>query len=153
MVGYSVYNAGIFSQLTAGPFCNDTALPSGGVIQRQCGVFMSPVGILNLNGEIDLVPRERNRVGDKVIDSDFTVYYNLSLDPGRVFSRVTVSGFAGDRPDVTNVRPGRGADVQLTATVKPTEHLAFDINDRAAVELDVDAAGTSAGCSRRRSPA
>jgi hypothetical protein len=100
------------------------------------------VGILNLNGEIDVVPRERNRVGDRVIDSDFTVYYNLSLDPGRVVSRVIVSGFAGDKPDVAHARPGRGADVQLTATVKPTEHLAFDINAERQW-LDVDAGGPS----------
>ena len=138
VVGYSVYNAGILSQLTLGPFCNDTALPSGGVIQTQCGVFLSPVGILNLNGEIDVVPRERDRVGDKVIDSDLTVYYNLSLDPGRVISRITLSGFVGDKPDVANARPGRGADVQLTGTLKPTDHLAFDLNaERQWLNVDI----------------
>ncbi len=142
VVGYSVYNAGIFSQLVGGPFCNHTAYPSGDLIQKQCGIFVNPAGIRNLGGEIDLVPNEQNRIGDTVVESHFTVYYNVSVDPGRVFSRITLSGFAGDKPDVANARPGRGADIQLTGTVKPTLHLVLDFN----VErqwLDVEEGGTS----------
>lgn len=142
IVGYSVYNAGIFSQLTFGPFCNDASFPSGGVIQRQCGIFVNPAGIRNLAGEVDLVPREKNRVGDTIVNSDFTVYYDLSIDPGRTFSRIEVSGFVGDKPDVANARPGRGADIQLTGTVKPTEHLALDFNAERQW-LNVDEAGAS----------
>jgi hypothetical protein len=142
VIGYSVYDAGIFSQLTAGPFCNYTTLPDGGVIQRVCGVFISPNGIRNLNGEIDLVPGERDRIGTTVVDSNFTIYYNLSVDPGRVFSRITASGFLGDKPDVANARAGRGADVDLTGTVKPTDHLALDFNAEWQW-LDVDSGGQS----------
>ncbi len=143
VVGYTVYNAGIFSQLTAGPFCNDSTRSDDALIQRQFGVFVNPNGILNLTGEVDLVPGERNRIGETVVDSDLTVYYNLSIDPGRVFSRVTLNGFAGDFPDVANARPGRGAEVGITATVKPTSHLSLDFNgDRQW--LDVESRGSSA---------
>ena len=128
VVGYTVYNVGIFSQLTAGPFCNYSTRSDGALIERQCGAFVNPAGILNLTGEIDVVPGERNRIGDTVVDSDLTVYYNLSIDPGRVFSRITLNGFAGDYPDVANARPGRGADIGITATVKPTDHLSLDFN-------------------------
>ncbi len=139
VVGYSVYNTGIFSQLMAGPFCNYATRSDGALIQRQCGLFANPNGILNLTGEIDLVPGERNRIGETVVDSDFTVYYNLSIDPGRVFSRVTLNGFAGDYPDVANGRPGRGAEVGITATVKPTAHLILDFNgDRQWLDVDAD---------------
>jgi hypothetical protein len=143
IVGYTVYNVGIFSQLTAGPFCIYSTGLEGGVIQRTCGAFVNPAGILNLGGEIDLVPGERNRIGDTVVKSDFTVYYNLTIDPGRVFSRVAINGFVGDYPDVANARPGSGAEIGLTATVKPTDHLALDINADWQW-LDVDSAGRSA---------
>jgi hypothetical protein len=129
VLGYSAYHVGIFSQLLAGSFCNYRTLPSGGVIQRQCGVFIDPAGVLNLSGEIDLVPAERNRIVDTIVDSHFTIYFgNLSIDPGRVFSRITLNGFLGDQPDVANKRPGSGGDIDLTGTIKPTDHLALDFN-------------------------
>jgi hypothetical protein len=143
VIAYTVYNAGIFSQLTAGPFCNYSTRSDGALIKRQCGAFINPAGILNLAGEIDLVPGEKNRIGETVVESDFTVYYDLSVDPGRVVSRFRLNGFVGDYPDVANARSGRGADIALTATVKPTDHLALDFNgDRQW--LDVDAEGGSA---------
>ncbi len=143
IVGYTVYNAGIFSQLTAGPFCNYSTRSDAALIDRQCGLFVNPNGILNLTGEIDVVPAERARIADTLVDSGLTVYYNLSVDPGRVFSRVTLNGFAGDYPDVANARPGRGAEIALTATVKPTDHLSLDFNgDRQW--LDVDSGGRPA---------
>jgi hypothetical protein len=143
IVAYTVYNVGIFSALTAGPFCIHAAQADGALIQRTCGVFVNPAGILNLNGEVDLVPGEKVRVGDTVVESDFTVYYDLTLDPGRVVSRVRLNGFVGDYPDVANGRPGRGADVALTATIKPTEHLALELNGDWQW-LDVDSEGESA---------
>jgi hypothetical protein len=143
IIGYTAYNVGIFSQLTAGPFCIYSTGSDGAVIQRTCGVFINPVGILNLAGEIDLVPEERTRIGDTLVESDFTVYYNLSIDPGKVFSRVALNGFVGDYPDVANGRPGRGAEVGITATIKPTDHLSLDFNgDRQW--LDVESGGNSA---------
>ncbi|HUK12595.1 MAG TPA: DUF5916 domain-containing protein [Thermoanaerobaculaceae bacterium] len=128
VLGYSSYNVGPFSQLLTGPFCVYTTLPDGGVVQRMCGLFVNPSGILNLTGEVDLVPAERDRVDGTVVDSNFTLYYNLSIDPGRVFSRVTLNGFLGDQPDVANGRPGSGGDVDVTGTIKPTDHLALDFN-------------------------
>ncbi|MFI5143845.1 MAG: DUF5916 domain-containing protein, partial [Thermoanaerobaculales bacterium] len=143
VLGYSVYNVGIFSQLLGGPFCNYTTLPDGGVVQRVCGVFLDPAGALNLSGEIDFVPGERDRISNTVVDSRFTVYLNsLSIDPGRVFSRIMLNGFVGDQPDVANARAGHGADLTLTGTIKPTEHLALDFNAERQW-LDVDAGGTS----------
>jgi hypothetical protein len=143
VVAYNFYNLGPLTQLTTGPFCIYSTLPDGGVVQRLCGVFFNPSGALNLNGEIDLVPGERDRVGDTVVNSHFTVYFgNLSIDPGRVFSRITLSGFVGDNPDVANARPGHGADFNLTGTIKPTEHLSLDFNaDRQW--LDVGVGGVS----------
>jgi Domain of unknown function (DUF5916) len=142
VIGYSVYNVGIFSQLTGGPFCNVADTSDGSTLQRQCGVFISPSGIHNLSGEIDLVPHEKERVGDTVVDSHFTVYYNLSIDPGLVFSRISASGFVGDYRDIANARPGHGADVALTGTVWPTDHLALDFNAEREW-LDVEAGGRS----------
>jgi len=142
VIGYSVYELGPFSQLTFGPFCNNSSYPDGRVIQSQCGLFVNPAGWHNIQGEVDLIPRQKNRVSDTIVQSDFAVFYDLSVDPGRTFSRIEVSGFVGDHPDVANARPGRGADVQLTGTVKPTEHLSLDFNAE-RIWLDVDQDGAS----------
>jgi hypothetical protein len=143
VAGYTVYEAGIFSQLTAGVVCNYATRSDDALIQRQCAAFVSPNGILNLAGEIDVAPGEKNRIGEVVVDSDLTVYFNLSIDPGRVLSRVALDGFVGDYPDVANARPGSGAAITLTATVKPTDHLALDFNGDWQW-LDVDSGGHSA---------
>lgn len=137
VLGYNLYNAGIFSQLTFGPFCSYSTLTDGGILKRQCGLFVNPNGVHNLTGEVDLVPSEKNRVGGTVVDSQFVVYYDLSIDPGKVLSRVELSGFLGDYPDVANARPGKGGEVGLTGTVKPTPHLALDFNlDRQWLDVD-----------------
>ncbi|HVN30346.1 MAG TPA: DUF5916 domain-containing protein [Thermoanaerobaculaceae bacterium] len=143
VLGYNAYNFGIFSQLTAGPFCIRSTGSDGALIRRTCGLFVNPAGILNLGGELDLVPGERTRIGDTLVESDFTVYYDLSVDPGRVVSRIRLNGFVGDYPDVTNGRPGNGAEIGLTATVKATTHLALDLNADWQW-LDVEFAGQSA---------
>jgi hypothetical protein len=137
--GYNAYNVGVFSQLTAGPFCIQSIGSDGDLIQRTCGIFVNPAGILNLGGELDLVPGERTRIGDTLVESGFTVYYDLSVDPGWVVSRIRLNGFVGDYPDVANARPGNGAEIGLTATVMATTHLALDINaDRQWLDVKPD---------------
>jgi hypothetical protein len=142
VAGYSVYDLGFFSQISGGSFCNLAQRSDGALVQRQCGLFVNPSGFHDLGGEIDLVPRQKDRFGETVVDSDFVMYYDVVIDPGRVFSRIELSGFVGDHADVVNARPGNGAEVGITATVKPFDHLALDFNgDRQW--LDVDAHGRS----------
>jgi hypothetical protein len=142
VAGYSVYDLGFFSQLAQGLFCNLSQRSDGALIQRQCGIFINPSGFHNIGGEIDIVPKEKDRAFDTVVDSDFAVLYDVSIDPGRVFSRIELYGFVGDHADFANARPGNGAEVGVNATVKPFDHLALDFNgDRQW--LDVDANGRS----------
>ena len=138
----NVYDLGALSRLQGGIYCDYFARPSGALIQRQCGFYASPEGARNLGGEIDLTLAEKDRLGSRVVDSRWLLQvYGLSIDPGKVLSRVSVSGFLGDSPDVVNARPGRGGEASLTATVKPALHLQLDFTgDRQW--LDVDSEGS-----------
>ena len=143
VAAYSFDAAGPLTRVQAGSFCDYFARPSGEQIQFQCGLYASPTGIRNLSGEIDLVIGEKDRVRDRIVRSPLTLQvYGLSIDPGRVLSRISLSGFAGDSPDFVNGRAGHGADIALTATLKPTEHLTLDVYSDHQW-LDVEIAGRS----------
>jgi uncharacterized protein DUF5916/cellulose/xylan binding protein with CBM9 domain len=138
VAAYTFYGNGPISRLQAGVFADYFCRSDGALVQRQYGLFFSPAGFRNLGGEIDLVPHQKDLVGNRAVASKFSVQvFGLSIDPGRVFSRISLSGYAGDSPDYANARPGRGADVSLTATVKPSPHLQLDFNGERQW-LDVD---------------
>jgi len=142
VAGYSAYDLGFFSQLAGGLFCNLSQRSDGALVKRQCGIFVNPNGFHNLGGEIDVVPAQKDRIGGTVVDSDLAILYDVSIDPGRVFSRVELYGFVGDQVDVANARPGNGAEIGVNATIKPYDHLALDFNgDRQW--LDVNSNGRS----------
>jgi hypothetical protein len=66
--------------------------------------------------------------------------YVLQFSPSRLFAQVAANGTLGEEIDFANARPGRGPSMNLSATVNPTNHLAFDLvqNQR---WLNVDSAG------------
>jgi hypothetical protein len=55
--------------------------------------------------------------------------YNVSFAVNRYISAVGLSGWAGQDVDFANVRLGRGANMGLTATVRPTDHLELRFNN------------------------
>jgi len=68
--------------------------------------------------------------------------YFVQFSPSRLITQVSADGNLGQEIDFDNSRPGTGTTFNLSATLNPTEHLAFALiqNQRS---LDVDAAGRS----------
>jgi len=117
--------------------------PGGELIQRQTNPGIQVQGQHNLAAGAEVAVRERLRVGDRVLEfSNVTGYFQI--DPGRRFSRVGGNVTLGDSVDFANGRVGKGGDLSLFGTLKPTDHLALDFNaDRQW--LDVDGGGRSTG--------
>ena len=55
--------------------------------------------------------------------------YNIQFSVNRVISQILLSGWVGQDVDFANNRLGRGANVGLTATIRPTNHLELGFND------------------------
>ncbi|HUP60622.1 MAG TPA: DUF5916 domain-containing protein [Thermoanaerobaculia bacterium] len=58
----------------------------------------------------------------EVFDRD-RLYYTVQFAAGRILSQVALDGWIGDEVDFVKNRLGRGANVNLTATLRPTLHL------------------------------
>ncbi len=68
----------------------------------------------------------RTRAGDLVIERHQFGYY-AQFSPSRRVAFVGVNGTVGQEIDFENARPGRGATVNLSATLQASDHLAFDL--------------------------
>jgi hypothetical protein len=99
----------------------------GDLLQRQGLLGVQLQGSHNSLAVFEVAPQERLRVEDRVLDRT-TGYVFLQVDPGRRFSRVTLESQFGHDVDFANVREGHGAFVTLTSIVKPTDHLALELN-------------------------
>ncbi len=82
------------------------------------------------------------RAGSRTIQRRQFGYF-VQFSPSRLITQVSADGNLGQEIDFDNSRPGRGTTFNLSATLNPTEHLAFALvqNQR---RLVVDAAGRSA---------
>ena len=79
---------------------------------------------------------DRVRAGNTTFPRRQVVYY-FQLSPPRWITQIVVQGTVGEQVDFDNSRPGSGADVNLQATVRPTDHLKLDfIAARSRVNVD-----------------
>jgi hypothetical protein len=65
--------------------------------------------------------------GGKNLESTKLVY-TFQISPSGVFSNFVLDGDAGEEVDFANSRVGRGANITLAGTIRPTPHLAFALN-------------------------
>jgi hypothetical protein len=56
------------------------------------------------------------------------LYYNINASPTRWLNDVALEGFVGQEADFDNARTGRGADVRLSGTLRPTDHVELRLN-------------------------
>jgi hypothetical protein len=84
---------------------------------------------------------EEVRVGDRQLTYDYTVY-NLDFSPTKWLGSVHLDGQFGDDVDFDNARPGRGVSINLSATLRPTDHLELRVNGS---RRWLDVAGTGGG--------
>lgn len=125
LAGYNFYPKGLFSQINPYVGTEYTVDRSGDLISRFSfpGVFFQ--GKRNLAGELDLNLSEI-RVGGKDLEHT-NVFFLLQVDPSRRFSRVSIEGNLGEAIDFAHARVGDGGRLNLTATIKPTDHLALEL--------------------------
>ena len=92
----------------------------------------------------------RLRYADDRVRSGTTTFprrqlvYQVQISPSRTISRIILQGTAGEQIDFDNSRPGTGADVNLEATIRPTDHLKLDlVAARSWVDVDPHDGGGS----------
>jgi hypothetical protein len=70
--------------------------------------------------------------------------YSFQVSPSYFLSGIVLSGTAGEQVDFDNHRPGTGADVNIQATLRPTNHLKLDfVGARSWVDVDPGDGGGS----------
>ncbi len=72
------------------------------------------------------------------------LYYNMNASPTRWLIGLSLQGYVGQEVDFANARTGRGASVQISATVRPTNHLELRV-DTSRRWLNVDPSDRPAG--------
>ncbi len=93
----------------------------GSVLARRYSVGAGADGRWNSFTRVELNVDDI-KVGSQVF-SRFRPYFTIQSSPGRVLNSITVETYLGDEIDFANARKGRGATVNGTITVRPTEHL------------------------------
>jgi hypothetical protein len=80
------------------------------------------------NSYIGLEQRtETIRAGNRLFDSSYYVVV-AQMSPSQRIGDVSLTLIFGDDVDFANVRPARGATVSLQGTLRPTDHLALQLN-------------------------
>lgn len=117
----------IFSYIRASLFADQQNDTHGNTIFRRTSPGVGIQGAKNLFIGPVLHVAEQYRVGDKLLTATF-LEFQAQVDPSRRFTRVGVSGSAGQRVDFANGRVGNGATVTLISTLRPIDKLTFDAN-------------------------
>jgi hypothetical protein len=85
----------------------------------------------------------RIRSGDQTFPRRQLVY-TIQVSPFSFLTGVQLTGTAGEQIDFDNHRPGTGADINLQFTLRPTDHLKFDVvAARSFVDVDPGDGGGS----------
>ncbi|HYT32260.1 MAG TPA: DUF5916 domain-containing protein, partial [Thermoanaerobaculia bacterium] len=80
---------------------------------------------------------DRVRSGSTTFPRSQLVYYT-QFSPNRWISQIILQGTAGHQIDFDNSRAGTGADINLQATIRPTDHLALGlVGARSFVNVDI----------------
>jgi uncharacterized protein DUF5916 len=108
----------------------------GNEVERLTIPAFETQGAHNLYANVELSLDEHRRVGNKLLEYTHVSSF-MQIDPNRRFSRVGWFLNLGDALDFRGARKGKGGEVNLFGTLKPTDHLALDFNyDRQWVDLD-----------------
>jgi hypothetical protein len=87
-------------------------------IQPGAGMDTALSGFMQINYIDELI---RTPAGTAIGRRQFGYY--LQISPSRFFAQVSANGNVGQEIDFDNSRPGRGPLINLSATLRPTDHL------------------------------
>ncbi len=114
-----------FNRIRAFGFGEYDSAQSGDLIYRLMSAGVAGDGKLRSFYRLRYA-RDGVRTGDVVLDRD-RLYYTIEVSPSRTFARVSLTGWIGDEIDFSNDRLGRGADVSLTGTIRPNDHVQIGV--------------------------
>ncbi|MFL6237253.1 MAG: DUF5916 domain-containing protein [Thermoanaerobaculia bacterium] len=89
---------------------------------------------------------ETVRAGSRLFDTDFFVT-SIQVSPAPWITDLALNLTVGDDVDFANVRPARAVTADLQGTLRPTDHLALQLNGTRR-QLDVSPTGTGPRSSR-----
>jgi hypothetical protein len=119
--GWTIHPSGFLSRLRAFLILDRQIDMRGALISHQispgAGMDTRMSGFMRFRYENDEV-----RSGPSTFPRQQFVYI-VQFSPSRVISRVSIDGYVGQDVDFDNSRPGRGAVVNLSASLHPTQHL------------------------------
>jgi hypothetical protein len=99
----------------------------GKTIYRRSSPGIGVSGAKNLFFGLVFHPSEQYRVGSALLSETY-IDWQIQFDPSRRFTRIALTGFAGDRIDFANGRVGRGATIGLAPTIRPHDKLTLEAN-------------------------
>ncbi|HET7433621.1 MAG TPA: DUF5916 domain-containing protein, partial [Thermoanaerobaculia bacterium] len=125
--GYTWRPKGFFNRVRGYAFGEYDEKQDGSLLYRLASVGFGADGRFRSFTRIR-VAKDAVRTYDPAQDREVVLsrdrlYYQFDFSPSRVFTRFSFNGWIGDEIDFTNARLGRGADVNLTGTIRPTDHL------------------------------
>jgi len=124
-VGRTWFPTGLFNRIRASFFVDRQTDTNGDVIFRRSSPGILLLGKKNLTAAFTMHLAEQYRVGSDLLSENYLEYL-VQVDPSRRFTRIALTGFAGQRIDFSNGRVGTGATVTLTSTIRPIDKLSFD---------------------------
>jgi hypothetical protein len=117
----------------------------GGLLLRRVIPGVEIQGIWNSYVSVEQ-RSDKVRAGSRLFDSDYYIA-TVQMSPSQRIGDVTLNLVLGDDVDFANVRPARGVTVDLRGTVRPTDHLAVQLNGTRR-QLDVSPTGAGPRSSR-----
>jgi len=98
----------------------------GDLLERHIWPGLFVQGKRSLYGSV-YFNRDAVRVGDVLLRRSL-VYFEGSLSPSAFLARLSCHGTVGGQYDYANVRSGSGADLRLSATIRPNDHLTLQFD-------------------------
>ena len=137
-LGYTWYPEGLLRRVQSYVLSRRDEDPGGDLLTQVNVAGIGLSGRKNLAVTLELIPAEQQRIGPDVLERDYAFVFG-QIDPGRRFSRISLSGTVGEHFDFTHRQVGDGADLNLAVILKPTDHLSLEPTLRRRW-LDVDGA-------------
>ncbi|MEO8217330.1 MAG: DUF5916 domain-containing protein [Acidobacteriota bacterium] len=125
--GYTFRPKGFFNRIRLFVDTDYTGASDGALLFRELSAGTGMDGKYGLFLRLRYA-NDRVRSGDDVLERN-QLLYNIQLSPSRVFSSFTASGWIGQDIDFANSRLGRGANVVLGTTIRPSDHLTLQLNN------------------------
>ncbi|MBI2837729.1 MAG: carbohydrate binding family 9 domain-containing protein [Acidobacteria bacterium] len=142
-LGYTFYPKGLFNRIQTLAVVRFLTDSHGAVISRRTFPGVQFQGRKNLVGEVDVFLKEQVRVDEKLLEITNVAFF-AQVDPSQRISRVGLNGWLGEDVDFAHRRVGRGGQIDLFGTIKPTDHLQLEING-SQQWLNVDGAAGRSG--------